>query len=72
MQERSLNKKSKLEILAETMRVFDDDYNYNSSDDENTFQDTLNNTKEKPVLECDVCNRVFKNNTLYQRHVTIR
>ena len=69
MQERSLNKKSKLEILAETMRVFDDDYNYNSSDDENTFQDTLNNTKEKPVLECDVCNRVFKNNTLYQRHV---
>jgi len=67
MQEK--NKKSKLDILTETMREFDDDYRYNSSDDENTFKETLNIKKEKPVFECDVCNRVFKNHTLYQRHL---
>jgi len=68
MQEK--NKKSKLEILTETMREFDDDYNYNnSSDDENQFQETLNIKKEKPILECDVCCKTFKNQTLYQRHM---
>lgn len=69
LQERNFIKKSKLEILAETMQEFDDDYNYNSSDDENTFQNPLNNRKEKTILECEVCSRTFKNNTLFQRHI---
>jgi len=58
---RQLKAKSKLDILTETM-LEEQDY-FNSSDDDQQ--------KVLTSLECEVCNRKFKNNNMYQKHMKI-
>ena len=67
LQDKHPEKKTKLELLAETLRDIDENI---SSEDENYFQ--MNNSsdcKKFRSLNCHVCTKTFKNKSMYERHI---
>ena len=62
IQEKS--KKSKLDILAETMEEYEEGHEL-----EDTLIKSMAQKKENSDYECEVCKRQFKNKSLYQKHL---
>jgi len=67
MQGKSNSRKSKLDILAETMEEFEVGFG-SESDEESSLGMGVLSKKGVYIQECEVCNRKFKNPTMYQRH----